>query len=578
MEEIEIAGQVMDLLGKSIDVSSSASKRQFERFRHHEVMRRSLRKEIQEKEDNLTDLEHAFMMIDESATVHAMMEKVLGRQGFATDHLLSEFGECKDPSYINLQSAVETPDGFLNFTHAYPGSDEARKVTKIFVRKCYRGIFSQLKIPSEKEKSYLNQYLIQGTPGIGKSIFLIYAFWRLVMMRRAVMFVSSDDKIYFDGSQFWDYRGNVFEKHQKDPAGRILWNRDLFCLFDADNAHAIPNVYRRCQFIVSTWPKRDLINDYQKLVDEDNQFYMPVWSIEEMERIKDLYRAEPSWTKLFDLVGGIPRNVFDKPHKLEKSLSKLEAAVRDSKFEVLKNLTTVKMVHLSNNQKSFIHQLVHIHSDPPFTAASMTFASPLVLRLVFDHHLDSIKAKWGELLHQSVSDSLEGVMMGNLFQKIALDILSTGGTFIYCELRYGRARIEKGKLTIQAGGIQWARKVELSGEPGVLYVPISPTYPGIDAWIYDVGGVQITVNLLHSMKDSLLTDLPRLGDGKDKLFWVLRPREYKVFKARNNESETFSYPKLKQYAIELPDALLCMVDRALERMKEHQLAQAIEEE
>jgi len=475
--------------------------------------------------------------------------------------------QCENPSFTCISSAIETPDGFLEFSHPYPAKKGLHD--RLFIRKCYREIFSQIQITQEGRKfPVCERYMIQGTPGVGKSSFLLYAFVRLVQMKKKVLYACSGYQVYFDGISFWECLGNIFQRGQKTPAGMDFWTHDLFCLFDADNQKRMPTTYFFCQFILATSPKRDLVNDFKKTVSYKDRFFMPVWSLSEMERIQVLYNPPSDWRVVFDLLGGVPRIIFENSCTYNEAHTMLQDALSNFDFTTISSLTTRSMIHLSNNVKSYAHLLVHIHSDPPYSRASLTFASRVALSLVFSYHLNQVKARWYEVLHSDVGGALDGAFIGDLFEIVAVDLLLAGGEFNHCRLRINKEPEDLGKLILPKSVIRRKESVEDSGDPNVLYVPISPSFPGLDAWMYEVGGYQVTINLRHDMNERLITDLPKLGAGAHKLFWVLRSHEYKRFKARKHMTKDFNYPELEQYAIEMPDSMISMVDRALEQIRQ----------
>ena len=67
--------------------------------------------------------------------------------------------------------------------------------------------------------------------------------------------------------------------------------------------------YELCSFVLSTSPRRDLINDFKKSPLE--QFYMPIWSEEEMRTISCIYPQAVDWHERFTYLGGVPRLVLE---------------------------------------------------------------------------------------------------------------------------------------------------------------------------------------------------------------------------------------------------------------------------
>jgi hypothetical protein len=72
--------------------------------------------------------------------------------------------------FYNSISDVDENDGWISFDHMIPFIS----LNKMYIRNCYRTIASSIIKPG------INKAIITGTPGIGKSIFLIYLLWKLV--------------------------------------------------------------------------------------------------------------------------------------------------------------------------------------------------------------------------------------------------------------------------------------------------------------------------------------------------------------------------------------------------------------
>jgi len=64
--------------------------------------------------------------------------------------------------------------------------------------------------------------IVTGTPGIGKSAFLYYVYWRLVKAKKHVFFVTQC--VYFNGAIMWDYNSMPLCSDLQ------FWTNDLWCL------------------------------------------------------------------------------------------------------------------------------------------------------------------------------------------------------------------------------------------------------------------------------------------------------------------------------------------------------------
>jgi hypothetical protein len=165
------------------------------------------------------------------------------------------FTHCAVPFYNNICNATES-DGWISF-----GQDVIPSTTlnKLYIRESYRTIASSI-------KPGINKTIITGTPGIGKSLFLIYLLWKLVKEGKRVLVIYQPFNIYYNG------KGGVFRiasfafarLHEEDPS---FWTDTLWCLFDAKgqteaDLNKIP--YSLCTFVLSTSPRRKMVNDFKK--------------------------------------------------------------------------------------------------------------------------------------------------------------------------------------------------------------------------------------------------------------------------------------------------------------------------
>jgi hypothetical protein len=165
-------------------------------------------------------------------------------------------------------------------------------VNDLYIRECYRTIASSI-------KPGINKAIITGTPGIGKSLFLIYLLWNLVKEGKRVLFIYRPFTIYNDG------KGGVFQF--------AIRNDTLWCLFDCkgkNEAHLDEFPYELCTFILSTSPRRKMVNDFKK-PPRPQVFYMPLWTETELVTIAPCFPAAIDWHNRFTILGGIPRHVLE---------------------------------------------------------------------------------------------------------------------------------------------------------------------------------------------------------------------------------------------------------------------------
>ena len=263
---------------------------------------------------------------------------------------------CQIPFYNEIIKAAEL-NGWLSFNQIIPSST----LNRLYIRESYKTISSSI-------QPGINKAIITGTPGIGKSLFMIYLLWKLVKEGKRVLLIYHPHTIYYDGN------GGVFELADiPSVIDHQFWNADLWCLFDAkdnkaEQLSALP--YPTCTFVLSTSPRRDMINDFKK-PPPPQIFYMPVWNEIELENISVSFPEVGDWRERFRVLGGIPRFVLevttDNPTEL------LQAACKECKLN-----DCIEIIGLNStitDKSKVVHSLVHITSAHPFTKSSVSYAS-----------------------------------------------------------------------------------------------------------------------------------------------------------------------------------------------------------
>ncbi len=112
-------------------------------------------------------------------------------------------------------------DGF-SFGHEVMPSTS---LNSLYIRECYRTIAARI-----TNRKGIQKAIVTGTPGIGKSLFLVYLLWKLVREGERVLLIYGIFNIYYDGN------GGVFQFDSGQLPSDIdysFWNVTLWCLFDA---------------------------------------------------------------------------------------------------------------------------------------------------------------------------------------------------------------------------------------------------------------------------------------------------------------------------------------------------------
>jgi hypothetical protein len=201
------------------------------------------------------------------------------------------FPPCQVQFFNKIFNATEI-DGrsWISFEQNMPNAN----LNRLYICKSYWTIASRILKVNGIQKA-----IITGTPGIGKSLFLIYLLWHLVKETTRVLFIYYPFNIYYDGN------GSLFEFESSRLPSDIdysFWNEMLWCLFDAkfkEEADLAGLCVGLSTIILSTSPRQEMVNDFKK-PPVPQIFYMPIWTKTELEVIAPLFLiSADAWCKRF---------------------------------------------------------------------------------------------------------------------------------------------------------------------------------------------------------------------------------------------------------------------------------------
>ncbi|EGF76149.1 hypothetical protein BATDEDRAFT_92995 [Batrachochytrium dendrobatidis JAM81] len=177
-------------------------------------------------------------------------------------------------------------------------------------------------------------------------------------------------------------------------------------------------------------------------------------------------------------------------------------------------------------------------SVDPFTEPSVTFASQTALDIIVQIKGTEAKRKMAELLASCEGSPLTAALCGYIFEPTEM--------FDSHKLVHGneKSKPEETTLTIPSSVKLVVDRVLLGQTQDQLYVPKTKNYAAIDAWIPGIGAFQMTVGKKHDIKGGAEEDLEMLGDGAEKLYWLLPPLYYHSFTKKTPQD-------IDQYAVKI---------------------------
>lgn len=355
-----------------------------------------------------------------------------------------------------------------------------------------------------------------------------------------MLFVTEVPAIYFDGDNIWECsRLPSSDNHR-------FWAPDLWCLVDSKNQTDIVDFpVRKCSVLLAITPRKDCVSEFRKLPQAPEELYMPLWTQEELEAIPCLFpKAEGVGRYRFELWGGVPRLVLQRTHT-DPEVLLISACTQCS----LDNCIPLVSTHSEITSKTnVVRTLLHMHSISPYRTYELKYALETAGRIVARTKGISDRIALQRLLRSGADTSPAASLRGYVFESHSMDLLEKGGEFDCRELVGGRSpKKAKTKLTIPASvrPRQVVDRVEQGQPPNQLYVPKTPKYAAIDAWIPGIGEFQMTVGKTHTTNRAAEDDLPKLGPGSNCLLFLLPPEQFSSFTKKTPQI-------IKQYAVRIP--------------------------
>jgi hypothetical protein len=462
------------------------------------------------------------------------------------------FDHCRNSFFLQFPRVDQVGD-WLDFSSLLP----LTRCLALYIRSSYQVIANQAL--SNPDVDMVKYAVVTGTPGVGKSVFVYYAMWRLIKEKKRVLLFDNNGLFYFDGSTMLNCLALPSKFNEE------FWSPDLWCLVDSTDPTSIPGLpYRLCSVLLASTPRRDCISEFKKQPPTPNVFYMPLWSKEELAEIAHLYpHAAAVWVNRFDCLGGVPRLVLQDIETHPQTL--LMSACNSCSLDDC--IMLVSIYSEINSNTKIAQKLIHIKSQAPYKEYEVVYASELALQVIARTKWKSDRATMQNLLGSCDGNPLAQSLCGYVFETYGMDLLEKGGTFVCRKLlsdadmrkrdtmKRNRSKRNRGspdnedEETIDIPPSSQpriiAKRVEVGQDANQLYMPQASNYTAIDAWMPQFGGFQMTVGKTHAIKGGAADDLVKLGLNGNRLFFLLPPLYYKSFTKKTPQT-------IEQFAILVP--------------------------
>jgi hypothetical protein len=454
--------------------------------------------------------------------------------------------DCKeipkyDPMY-KFWSAMVTNNihlgDWLQFpTHTYLNGNN-KNGSILYIRESYKELYDFMFNPNGETYKRYSNFIITGTPGIGKSHFAFYVMNEQLQDGKTIMWqhYSTPEKIYiFNKSNILLGNINTLNDNINNPS--------LVFLVDAVKPH-IGNA--RTVLFVS--PNRELYKEFEK--EYGLRLYMPIWSWEEIElchfNIEQYKKMDKDFLfHLYIKCGGVPRSLFIER---DDAVEKLNEAVSRSDIKMIWH-----SLGAEHERKDASHLVIHLHvsDDPNFfnlmnhdekhfeVEPILRYKRPMRLfasSYVADKVLNKMKNQSNDDLRTFLAASAGedkaflSTLRGNMFESYVHKRICEGGTFQYRFLSNATDNINY-PLIIQR--INMKNFISLADlEDSDYGIPVQRNFAAIDSLIISssIFLFQITVSSKHTIQQQQLLTILEMFPANQKiyLFFVV-PRDVECY-------------------------------------------------
>eukprot|EP00953_Heterococcus_sp_UTEX-ZZ885_P008874 5265-Heterococcus_DN1.PRE.26 len=402
--------------------------------------------------------------------------------------------------WTRLPQATIDDDGFLKLPAGTSFLGIEALGGSLYVRDCYKGLADCL---NDKTSGDIRRVIITGTPGIGKSCYALYWLYLLCQSNKTVIYQRYSDYYYFSGSDVFQSR----YEHIYDSG--YFEQRDVWFLCDPD---ARP--YQNCQGITLVFisPDRERYKYFLKA--HATIYFMPVWSVEELQFVRShLFTnlSEEHVKLLFLRWGGVPRYVLEYAEDLQQQALLDEALLRCLSAGVGAVISNAGEV--SGSTDTLSDKIIHITTED-FISKQLMWASEYVFERFLKEQSNLLHRELRAFMRASVNiPSLAGIR-GILFEPYVHNLMKSGGTFssrlLTDDTNSNTTEILQWTFACH-GEVRFDRlKSILTVETEQYYCPTVTNLAAADAFVVlgdELVIFQVTVSLQHPVRMKDITDI-----------------------------------------------------------------------
>ena len=394
---------------------------------------------------------------------------------------------------------------------------------KLVVRTCYTQLYELITnwLKQEFAKPGIKGvFVITGTPGIGKSVFLAFVASRLAEEGINIVIQL--------GKEWWSRVAGQTMTHNKTEPVTLLKVPKTVLLADpvgGENSQPVDPRMRGCTIIFTSPQQKNYDSVWKQAEGRSKRYVMPVWSEEEVLNhwkagaILQICKEEADVKKAYSMIGGSVRYL----HKLLVAVAENKTTLKEEAKQMIRDCV-VKCTFEdlcqaadsggadmdAQNNRSNMSRVLHIHSDAKFQTPNVKLIeSEVVLNILCDQLAEKQRKALPDLIRASLNITPLGTLCGRLFQMHVAEVCKSKKVELVCTaLKTNKDKTESAAVKICIPTLQKMLK-KLGDQPppkplpefdeNCLYCPESETFPAADFFFVN-GGKNITLWRLQVTK------------------------------------------------------------------------------
>ena len=288
-------------------------------------------------------------------------------------HIIESEASCAGlQSTYELLSSGQLQNQFIEFKNGLKLVTLRTAIRSIYLRESYKTVTALISDAMTKEN--VTSFLVTGTPGIGKTIYLHYFLWVLITRQTSIN-NNVERKIYLqrNNQRIHLFRGDKVVAIARDVAEDTVLDDDD-CILLVDMVEENEPVLCAGTTIVFSSPNN---RRYKQLLNGiSRQYILNCWTLKELKAVWSHSYEHILWEdvkRIYNKMGGVIRYVLEQNNVADDAMDAGVSKARSSLIEICQTMNDQKF---PSKDGVLIYRLLHIYSsDHTIVNSTIVFAS-----------------------------------------------------------------------------------------------------------------------------------------------------------------------------------------------------------